>query len=110
MKMEFKQAVHLDGKDYHKGMHDVPEEVLKGKLAHSMILRGLIVEAKEVITPVSIMDQQKKLADRLMASKSPATKKAADPVMAEEPAWEPQVEEQPESKPEQKAKHKTRKR
>jgi len=95
----FKQAVHMGGKDYKKGVHEVHEDALKHAQAHKLILAGLIVEqeASKVISAESLQQRQAKLAEKLMASS--AAKLAAQP-KASAPVEEEVAVEATESEPE----------
>lgn len=86
MRIHFKQAVHLDGKDYALGTHDVPESVLKNnKYFHKLMEAGLVMDAegKEIISPESLQERNRKLSEKLQAA--PVSKVAPTPVV-EQPA------------------------
>lgn len=95
----FKQAVNFCGKDYHRGVHEVPEAVEYDPHFLKFVGAGLIEEAQEdkVISPASIVDRNKRLHEELL--KRAAAKKAAAAKPAEEEAEE-KADESDDEKPE----------
>lgn len=82
MRVQLKQALHVEGKTYHLGVHDIPEETLKHPHFHKYMAAGLVVEAD---APQSIAEtaQQRgaRLAEKLHVSK---VKAEPAPVVDEE--------------------------
>ncbi len=117
MRVRFHQAVHLKGKtpkkgkDYSRGVHEVPEEHLADPHFHRLIKAGLVDdgEAPRGVAPASFQERQQRLADKLARSaKVPSPEQGASPVSssdapeapsAEMPAGESEHKD-PESKPE----------
>ncbi len=71
MKMQFLRAVHLGGKTFSRGIHEVPEECINHKdfrkYFDKLMKKGKIVDAEEiaVVSPVSFQERQKRLAEKL---------------------------------------------
>lgn len=90
MRVKFNQAVHLTGpdgkkgKDYSRGIHEVPAEHLQHPFFHKLIKAGMAVdaEAMPIVSNLTIQERQKMLAERL-APKSTAIVQA-EPEAAEE--------------------------
>lgn len=88
MLVKFKQAVHLNGKDYANGsVHEVTDELAAHPYFHKLVGAGLVVEteAAKVITPETLEERQKKLAETLLKqnktaqeARALAAKKAAE--------------------------------
>lgn len=86
--VKFKQAVHLNGKSYaNNSVHEVTEELAAHPYFHKLIGAGLVVEteAAKVISPETLEERQKKLADTLLSrnksaleAKALAAKKALE--------------------------------
>lgn len=75
MLVKFKQAVHLNGKSYANGSsHEVTEELNAHPYFHKLIAAGLVVEteASKIITPESLEERQKKLAETLLSKNKTA--------------------------------------
>lgn len=102
------QAIHLGGKDYRKGIHEIPSEVLKHASAQHAIKAGYIQDASEqgLIRPESLQDRQLRLAEKLHKSvpgvaapqakiQKPEIKDAA-PVLAVEDVKDSSVNDEPE--------------
>lgn len=86
MRIHFKQAVHIDGKDYALGTHDVPESLLKNnKYFHKLMEAGLVLDAEAmgIVSHETLADRQKKLAEKLSAS--PVSGVAPTPVVEQQP-------------------------
>ena len=79
MNLQFKHAVHLCGKDYRLGVHNVPEAVLKDDHFKKYMELGWIVEppAEALIEPLHV--RQARLAAKINAQ-LPSKKIAADPI------------------------------
>lgn len=88
MRVQFKQAVHLDGKDYPRGIHEVPEKALQSKFFHKLIKAGLVLdaEAAQVVAPVSEHQRQLKLAEKLAKAKPAAPSAPQAPLGAADDA------------------------
>lgn len=105
MRVKFKQAVYLCGREYSVGTHEVPGEVLKHKFFHRLIKAGMVEdgEATPVAQPTSIVDRQKKLAERLgvvpkaSGEKTPETGPNAEPEVPGAPAVAIAADVQPET-------------
>lgn len=85
MRVKFKQAVHIGGKDYPRGVHEVSEAHLKDKYFHKLIQANLVedAEATKVVSADSLQDRQRKLAERIL----PAAKAAnVSPLILQETA------------------------
>ncbi len=100
MLVKFKQAVHLDGKDYPRGTHDVPESAMKDSFFHNLIKAGLVVdgEAVKTVSPLSLAEQQKLLVERLMANQKAVAapkKESLPPTQPSEAGSEPKSSESP---------------
>lgn len=77
MKIHFKQAVHLEGKDYSRGSHPVPDKALKSKHFAKLLRLGWVSDPETV--PVEVVtDQQRK--ERLAAKVSAQLKSPAKPI------------------------------
>lgn len=85
MQYQFKQACHLNGKDYHLGVHDVPAETEMHPHFYKYVEAGLIVdlEASKVVSPETTVERSKRLLDRLMAKK-PTSQECEDLKVKEE--------------------------
>jgi hypothetical protein len=92
MRLQFKQSVCFHGKDYHKGIHEVPEAVMKEKFFHKMLLAGLIAEPH--VSPEVSAQKMKELADKLLASKAEAYAPPVDQEVLPEAAPEAAQAEQ----------------
>ncbi len=79
MHYKFLQAVHIQGRDYPRGVHSVSEKVEYDAYFLKLVSSGLVVEveASKVVSPESSAERSKKLLDKLLAKK---------PVKAEAPA------------------------
>lgn len=101
MLVHLKQALHVEGKTYHLGVQDIPEETLKHPHFHKFMAAGLVTEAD---APPSIVEnaQQRgaRLAEKLHVSKAKAE---IAPKVEEEFSGEPSFEEDTSPK---KSKHK----
>lgn len=72
--VKFKQAVHLDGKDYAKdSIHEVTEKLAGHHYFKKLVNSGLVIEAQpaQIITPKTLQERQADLAEKLL-SKSPS--------------------------------------
>lgn len=67
MKIQFLQAAHLDGKNYSRGLHEVPEKSLSNRYFHKLVKAGLVYEADavKIVTPVSLEMRQKELLEKI---------------------------------------------
>jgi len=75
--IKFLQAAHIAGKDYaHNSVHPLSDELIAQPYFKKLVNSGLVVEAEavQVITPVSLAERQKALADYI--SKKSVDKKA----------------------------------
>jgi hypothetical protein len=74
MQYFLKQAVHLGGKDYQRGINELPEKAENDPFFLKCINSGLVteVEPAKVVAMESFQDRQKKLADKLIAKASAA--------------------------------------
>ncbi len=87
MHVVFKQAVCIGDKDFSRGAHNVPVEVQQHPYFLKLVNLGLVVEAEasKVISPQTMQDRQKALADKLMKAQP---KVVAAPVKEEIPPIE----------------------
>jgi hypothetical protein len=95
MRLQFKQAVHLEGKDYGLGHHEVPDHVIKKKhkFIERLVQAGLILEGDAMSKPVSaetLQERQKRLAESLAKASKAVSPKS---VPISEPAGEPVIDE-----------------
>lgn len=85
MKYRFKQALHLGGKDFHPGVHTVPEKMKHGKVdvhhcEHPHFLKyvaaGFIVESEvtEAVSLTSHKERTEMLLNKLIGQKKPKVK------------------------------------
>ena len=81
MLMEFKQATHIAGKDYTRGIHDVPESDLKDAHLLNYIKLGLIIDSKELVQAPTEEERQKALAAKVLAFQKAPGKAAIDEEM-----------------------------
>jgi hypothetical protein len=78
--IKFLQAVHIAGKDYaHNSVHALSDELIAHPYFQKLVNSGLVVEAEavQIITPASIEERQKALAD-FIAKKGAAKKAKAE--------------------------------
>lgn len=93
MQYFLKQAGHFGGKDYQRGVNDLPEKAENDPFFLKCVGAGLIteVDAPKIVSTETLQDRQKKLLNRLIA-KANADKEAraakADELKAEEPSKE----------------------
>jgi len=84
MLVKFKQAVHIKKKDYSRGVHEVPVDVLADAYFHRLIQAGLVEDADKIVAPISAEERQKQLAEKISAlTKKPEASsepKAVEPV------------------------------
>lgn len=70
MKVQFKQAVCINGRDYKLGVHEIPKELLATKHFHKLILSGYVTEAEPVKISADTPEQiQKKFVDSIYSGK-----------------------------------------
>lgn len=71
MLYQFKQAVHLNGKNYPCGVHEVDEKTEYHSYFLKLVSAGLVLEAdvKKAVSPVDLQERSKKLLEKLMAKK-----------------------------------------
>lgn len=77
MKVKFKQAVHLDGKNYSRGVHDVPEKSFEHAYFHKLLKAGLVSDPES--PPVEVLTEkqrQDRLSEKVMSLASKAVPKA----------------------------------
>lgn len=72
MRVLFKQAVHLCGRDYALGSHDVSDAVMKSPFFQRLVNAGMVLDAEEakVISSVPLQDRQKELSEKLASLKA----------------------------------------
>lgn len=105
MKVQFKQAAHIEGRDYQLGIHAVPEKVLANKFFQRLAHAGLIVEVDEAkVAPTETVDErQKRFVQKIMSvseKKSPTEAPlASNPEQASPPAQDQAASESPETEP-----------
>lgn len=78
--IKFLQATHIAGKDYaHNSVHPLSDELIAHPYFQKLVNSGLVVEAEavQIITPASIEERQKALAD-FIAKKGAAKKAKAE--------------------------------
>lgn len=111
MFVQFKQAASFLGKDYSKGIHEVPEGVLKHAFFLKMAEAGLVFEVNpaKAETPESLHERQKKLSEKL-AKKAEAAIAADEEVKASEPEEMEEPFEMDSEQEEKPAKSKSKKR
>lgn len=105
---QFKQAVHFGGKDYLRGVHDVPEAVEYDPNFIKYVGAGLIVDAEapaKAITLESSHDRSKRLHEHLVKKAADAKRAKAGkaPVAPPAPPVVPSGVEKAEAKAEQEA-------
>lgn len=100
MKLEFKQAACVAGKDYAKGVHELPEEVLKNPYLAKLIKAGMVVEpsAQRKIDPETLEERQKRLFAKLEAAGEKRLEESYEKATESAPAM---VEEKAEQAPEE---------
>lgn len=69
MRIKFKQAVHIKGKDYSRGVHDVAQDVLASAHFQKLVQANWVedVDAKSV-EPISLHERQQRLAEKILGS------------------------------------------
>lgn len=97
MRVQFKQAVCIDGRDYPRGNHDIPEDKLLSEVFQKFVAAGYISEADpEKPAPLTQEELHAKFVES-MKLKSKVVMK--DPMFQDEDFKElPPVEEQPKAK------------
>lgn len=72
MRVLFKQSVHLCGRDYALGSHDVSDAVMRHPFFQKLVNAGLILDAEEakIISPIPVQERQKALSDKLATLKA----------------------------------------
>lgn len=105
MKVQFKQAAHIEGRDYLLGIHAVPEKVLANKFFQRLAHAGLIVEVDEAkVAPTESADErQKRFVEKIMKAsekKSPTeVPLTSGPEQASASAQDQAPSETPEAEP-----------
>lgn len=85
MRYQFKQAAHVNGKDYLLGVHDVSESTEYHPHFLRLVSAGLIVEAENA-SPVSTdthQERSQRLLHKIMKRKDPKSAEAAKPKVSE---------------------------
>lgn len=101
MRYQLKQAVHLKGKDYAKGVYEFSEAVQKEPYFHKLVLAGLIVSADDVGTIKTPQQRVEDIQEHLGRVRSandpkppaPATALAPEAQVSEEEVAPEPVEE-----------------
>lgn len=73
MHILFKQAVHIEGKDYSRGVHLVHETALKSVYFQRLLKAGLVMdaEAAKVVSAMSLADRQEALKEKILGKSAP---------------------------------------
>lgn len=82
MLYKFKQSVHLEGKTYKLGVHEVPEEVEKHPYFLTLVKDGSVLEAdpeKLPDSPETTLERSKRLHEKLSGKAPKAEEPARDP-------------------------------
>lgn len=91
MRVNFKQAVHIAGKDYHRGIHEVPEKHLNHPHFAKFAKAGFLTEDKPAkAAPVKSPAERKQELDQLIAEGKKVAFKQGDAPVVEEAAFEPE--------------------
>jgi hypothetical protein len=93
VRIKFSQAVHIDGKDYKQGVHELSEKTLAHPHFQKFVQAGWAHEASKEVLPESALDRSKRLADKL-SGKSPIV-----PPMQSQGAEDPSSEMSTDSAP-----------
>ena len=116
MRVLFKQAVNLDGKDYSRGPHLISESVSKNVFYQKFVKAGLIVEEEKEVDKVVTFETPFERNERLMNSFSPqkaeVPKEMAGPfpIMSEDDEIEAEPEEMEAIEQKERPKNKTKKK
>lgn len=103
---QFKQAVHIDGKDFPRGIHKVSESVEKHPHFLKYVSLGLIVESQPApMMGQSAQERGEKLMNKLVKKADAGKSPAPEMVKEEAPA---EVESADEEKPKGKSGKKSR--
>jgi hypothetical protein len=65
MRLQFNRAVHVGGRDFARGVHEVPEAILSDKVFLGWVEKGFIVEAKPEVAPPDPQVGGKALLEKL---------------------------------------------
>jgi hypothetical protein len=66
MRVKFNQAVHLAGKDYPRGTHDVPDEAINHKFFLKLAEQGLVEDGEsQPVQHQNLVHRQKALHDKI---------------------------------------------
>jgi hypothetical protein len=73
----FKQAVHLKGKDYKRGSHDVSTEVEQDPFFLKLVHAGLVdeVDSAKELKQETVQERSQRLYEKLAPKKETAPKK-----------------------------------
>lgn len=116
MRVLFKQAVNLGGKDYGRGPHLISEEVSKNVFYQRMLKAGLVVEDGKEVDKVIPYETPNQRNERLMNALSPKKETVSQempgpfPIMSEEEEIEAEAEDIEASEPKERSKNKIKKK